>query len=104
VSAETLAAQAAALTCLAGLAVGRPALPAAYITISGHSPREVSVQLSTPAAVEAWREALGGDPERLVVDRIGDQPSLEFTATAYGIRFSVYATYTPAHVLAGDAA
>ncbi|MFD7458687.1 MULTISPECIES: hypothetical protein [unclassified Streptomyces] len=103
-SAETLAAQAAAFTCLAGLAVGRPALPAAYITISGHSPREVSVQLRDPSAVEAWREALDVAPERVVADRIGDRPSLEFTATAYGIDFHVYATYTPASVPAGGAA
>ncbi|MFJ8717977.1 hypothetical protein ACIRD9_33215 [Streptomyces violaceus] len=102
-SAETLATQAAALTCLAGLAVGRPNLPAAYITVSGHTPGEVSVQPAGPSAVEAWREALGVDPEQLVADRIGDQPSLEFTATAYGIKFSVYTTYTPARVPAEGA-
>ncbi|MGW0187345.1 hypothetical protein ACWDV7_16490 [Streptomyces sp. NPDC003362] len=103
-SAETLAAQAAVLTGLAGLAVRWPGLPAAYITASQYAPREVSVQLRDLAAVEAWREALNVAPERVIADRIGDRPSLEFTATAYGIDFHVYATYTPASVQAGGAA
>ncbi|MFF7748798.1 hypothetical protein ACFZCP_05985 [Streptomyces sp. NPDC007971] len=102
-NAETLATQAAVLTCLAGLAVGHPNLPGAYLTISRYTPGEVAVQLESPAAVEAWREALGVDPDKVVADRIGTQPSLEFDATAYGIDFHVYATYQPAPTEAGAA-
>ncbi|NEV90127.1 hypothetical protein GUR47_26235 [Streptomyces tendae] len=103
-SAETLAAQAATLTSLAGLAIGRPGLPAAYFTLSQYAPRSVSVQLRDPSAVEAWREALGVAPDRVIADRIGVRPSLEFRATACGIDFHVYAAYTPATVPAGGAA
>ncbi|WP_328735331.1 hypothetical protein [Streptomyces bobili] len=102
-SAENLAEQAAVITCLTGLAVGHPNLPAAYVTISRHAPRELHVQLDSPSKVEAWREALGVDAALLVVDRIGDRPSLEFDATAFGIDFHVYTTYQPATVEAGAA-
>ncbi|MFF8995746.1 hypothetical protein ACF09H_38610 [Streptomyces sp. NPDC014983] len=100
----TMAAQAPVLTCLATLAIARPDLPAAYLTVSAHGTRQVSVQLDGPAAVEAWREALGVAPDVVVADWIGGRPSLEFTATAYGIKFEVYATYTPATTTAGEAA
>ncbi|SFY53192.1 hypothetical protein [Streptomyces sp. F-1] len=103
-STPTLAAQSPVLTCLATLALARPDLPAAYLTVSAHSARDVSVQLDSPAAVEAWREALGAAPDAVVADWIGGRPSLEFTATAYGIKFEVYATYTPATTTAGEAA
>lgn len=103
-STPALAAQAPVLTCLATLAIARPDLPPAYFTVSRHGTREVSVQLDGPAAVEAWREALGADPDTVVNARIGARPSLEFTATAYGITFQVYATYVPATVTAGEAA
>jgi hypothetical protein len=103
VSAENLAAQAALFTCLAGLAVGHPNLPAAYVTISQHAPRELSVQLDSPSKVEAWREALGVDAGLLVVDRIGTRPSLEFNATVFGIAFHVYAAYDQAVAEAGPA-
>ncbi|MGW2821807.1 hypothetical protein ACWC24_12475 [Streptomyces sp. NPDC001443] len=95
-STATLADQSAVFTCLAGLAATRPGLPAAYLTVSRHSPRELSVQLDSPAALEAWREALAVDPGRVVADRIGDRPSLEFTTRAFGVDFHVYAIYTPA--------
>ncbi|MFM9492120.1 hypothetical protein ACKI1Q_00530 [Streptomyces galilaeus] len=102
-SAENLAEQAALFTCLAGLAVGHPNLPAAYVTISRHASRELSVQLDSPSKVEAWREALGVDAALLVVDRIGNRSSLEFDATAFGVDFHVYATYQPAPIEAGAA-
>ncbi|MGW3148383.1 hypothetical protein ACWDG1_27685 [Streptomyces sp. NPDC001177] len=102
-SVETLGAQAALFTCLAGLAVGHPNLPAAYITISRQAPRELSVQLDSPAAVEAWREALGVDPALVVAERLGNRPSLEFDASAYGVDFHVYAAYQQATAEAGAA-
>ncbi|WP_217234960.1 hypothetical protein [Streptomyces sp. AC555_RSS877] len=102
-SAESLAAQAAVITCLAGLAVGHPNLPAAYFTISRHGPRELSVQLDSPSKVEAWREALGVDAALVSVDRLGERASLEFNATAYGVDFHVYAAYEQATVEAGAA-
>ncbi len=102
-SAESLAAQAAVITCLAGLAVGRPDLPAGYFTISRHGPRELSVQLDSPSKVEAWREALGVDAALVRVDRLGNRVSLEFNATAYGVDFHVYAAYEQATVEAGAA-
>lgn len=100
----TLSTQAPVLTCLVTLATVHPGLPAAYITVSQYASRELSVQLNNPAAVEAWREALGVAPDAVVADRIGDRPSLEFTATAYGIKFHVYAAYVPATAAAGGAA
>ncbi|MFF8968683.1 hypothetical protein [Streptomyces sp. NPDC014995] len=103
-SVQNLAAQAATITCLAGLAVAHPHLPGAYITVSQHSPRALSVQLDSPAALEAWREALGVDAGLVVADRIGDRPSLEFEATVYGVDFRVYAVYTAATASAGGAA
>ncbi|MFM9495494.1 hypothetical protein ACKI1Q_17970 [Streptomyces galilaeus] len=102
-TAENLAAQAALFTCLAGLAVGRPDLPAAYVTISRFAPRELSVQLDSPSKVEAWREALGADSDLVRVDRIGNRSSLEFDASAFGIAFHVYATYEQAVAEAGTA-
>ncbi|MGW1722334.1 hypothetical protein ACWCQK_05260 [Streptomyces sp. NPDC002306] len=100
-SAESLAAQAAAITCLAGLAVRRPHLPAAYIVLSDHAPRELIVQLDSPVAVELWREALCVDPGRMRVNLIGDQLSLGFDASAYGLDFRVYAVFESAVVEAG---
>ncbi|MFG2128340.1 hypothetical protein ACGFNV_11130 [Streptomyces sp. NPDC048751] len=102
-SAETLAEQAALITCLAGLAVGHPHLPAAYITISRHAPRELNVQLDSVSKVEAWREALGVDADLVCVDRLGDRSSLEFDATVHGVDFHVYTTYVSAAVEAGAA-
>ncbi|MFG2948836.1 hypothetical protein [Streptomyces adustus] len=91
-----LADQSVVFTCLAGLAVTHPNLPAPYLTLSRHLPQEVAVQLDSPAAVEAWREVLGVAPDRVVADRIGDRPSLEFKSRAFGVHFFVYAVYTPA--------
>ncbi|WP_263167171.1 hypothetical protein [Streptomyces sp. SCSIO ZS0520] len=94
----TLADQAATLACLANLAVGHPNLPAAYITTSRFTPRELSVQLDSPGKVEAWREALGIPAESVFESRIGNRQSLEFRASAYGVLFHVYAAYLPATV------
>ena len=91
-----MAAQAATLTCLAGLAVSHPNLPSAYITLSRHVPNELSVQLDSPSKVEAWREVLNVSTDKVFVDVIGGQPSLEFDATVYGVAFHVYAVYNPA--------
>ncbi|MET7881816.1 hypothetical protein [Streptomyces avermitilis] len=102
-SAETLGEQAAVITCLAGLAVGHPTLPAGYFTISRHGLRELGVQLDSPGKVEAWREALGVDTAAVVVDRIGNGASLEFDATVYGVDFHVYAIYEQATSEAGAA-
>ncbi|KPI26653.1 hypothetical protein OV320_6322 [Actinobacteria bacterium OV320] len=102
-SAESLGEQAAVITCLAGLAVGHPTLPAAYITVSRHAPGELSVQLDSPGKVEAWREALGVDASLVRVDRIGTRSSLEFDATVYGVDFHVYADYEQATSEAGAA-
>lgn len=100
-SASTMAAQVATLTCLAGIAVSHPNLPGAYIAASQHTPNELSVQLGSPSALEAWREALGVPADCVIADRIGDRPSLEFDATVYRIKFHVYATYEPTTVEAG---
>lgn len=100
---QSLAAQAPVFTCLATLAIAHPDLPAAYLTVSKHGTRELGVQLDSPTAVEAWREALGVAPDVVVADWIGGRPSLEFTATVYGIKFQVYATYTPATATAQEA-
>ncbi|MET8981041.1 hypothetical protein ABZX85_36105 [Streptomyces sp. NPDC004539] len=102
-SARTLASQAAALRFLADLAETRPDLPGAYLPVSRHLPRELSVQLDSPGDLEAWREALGVAPDAVVADRIGERPSLEFHANTSGFTFHVYATYTPAAVPAGGA-
>jgi len=88
-----MAAQAATLTCLAGLAVSHPNLPRAYIALSRHVPNALSVQLDSPSKVEAWREVLNVPTDKVFVDVIGDQPSLEFDATVYGVAFHVYAVY-----------
>lgn len=102
-SAESLGEQAAVITCLAGLAVGHPTLPAGFFTISRHGPGELSVQLDSPGKVEAWREALGVDAGLVRVDRIGNRASLEFDATVYGVDFHVYAVYEQATSEAGAA-
>ncbi|MEX3100327.1 MULTISPECIES: hypothetical protein [unclassified Streptomyces] len=103
-SAGTLASQAAALRFLANLAETRPDLPGAYLPVGQHLPREVAVQLDSPGDVEAWREALSVGPEAVVADRIGGRPSLEFYADTSGLKFHVYAVYTPVAPLAGGAA
>ncbi|MFJ1973096.1 hypothetical protein ACIO93_31005 [Streptomyces sp. NPDC087903] len=92
-SAETLAGQAAVSTCLAGLAIGHPNLPAAYITLSQHTPRELGVQLDSPSKLEAWREALGVDVGLVRARRVGEQESLAFDARVYGVDFHVHAVY-----------
>ncbi|MER5916960.1 hypothetical protein ABT124_43075 [Streptomyces sp. NPDC001982] len=97
-SAETLAAQAATLTCLAGIAVSHPSLPGAYFVVSSITPNKLTVQLDSPSEVEAWRDALGVSAEEIYTRRIGAQPSIEFEATAYGVTFHVWATYEPATV------
>ncbi|MGD3107556.1 hypothetical protein [Streptomyces sp. YGL11-2] len=102
-SAGTMAAQAATLTCLAGIAVSHPDLPGAYFTASRIVPNELSVQLDSPSKVEAWREALNVPVEKVFADRIGDRPSLEFRATVYRVAFHVYAVYEVAAVEAGAA-
>ncbi|WP_075737630.1 hypothetical protein [Streptomyces acidiscabies] len=103
-SAGTLASQAAALRFLADLAETRPDLPGAYLPVGQHLPRDVAVQLDSPGDVEAWREALGVDPDAVVADRIGDRPSLEFHANTSGLKLHVYAIYTPATAWVGGAA
>jgi hypothetical protein len=103
VSAENLATQAAAATCLAGLAVGHPKLPAAFITISQHMPGELKVQLDSPSEVEAWREALGVDADLVRVGRLGERAALRFDARVYGVDFHVYAAYEQAATEAGAA-
>ncbi|MBZ4319394.1 hypothetical protein [Streptomyces huiliensis] len=90
---QALAMQAPVLARLAELAVSYPSLPGAYFCISRHCPRELSVQLDGPVAVEAWREALDVPVEEVVMRRLGDRPSLEFRAAAYGLWFHVYAVY-----------
>ncbi|MFE6686590.1 hypothetical protein ACFVFQ_08930 [Streptomyces sp. NPDC057743] len=102
-SAATMAAQAATLKCLAGIAVSYPNLPGAYFTASSVVPNELSVQLDSPSKVEAWRVALNVPVEKVFMDRIGDQLSLEFRATAYRVAFHVYAVYDAATVEAGAA-
>ncbi|MFI1029830.1 hypothetical protein [Streptomyces sp. NPDC020951] len=102
-SAENLSEQAAVITCLAGLAVGHPNLPAGYFTVSRHGARELSVQLDSPSKVEAWREALGVDAGLLRVERFGGRASLEFDATVFGVDFHVYAAYEQAAAEAGAA-
>lgn len=102
-SAENLGEQAAVITCLAGLAVGHPTLPAGYFVVSWHVPGELIVQLDSPCKVEAWREALGVDTDRVRVGRCGEQASLEFKATMYGVDFHVYAVYEQATAEAGAA-
>ena len=91
-TARTMGEQTPVLTCLAELAARHPELPGAYITISRFIPNELSVQLDNPDKVKAWREALGISAEKVFKDRIGNRPSLEFRACAYGVMFHVYAT------------
>ncbi|MFG2226135.1 hypothetical protein [Streptomyces sp. NPDC048644] len=90
-SAGTMAAQAPALSCLAGIAVSHPDLPGAYLVSSQVTANALTVQLKHPAHVEAWREALDVPAEALFMSRIGDQSSLEFQARRYEVVWHVYA-------------
>ncbi|MET7387155.1 hypothetical protein ACFYPT_20900 [Streptomyces sp. NPDC005529] len=94
-SSAALSEQATVLVALAGLAVSHPNLPGAYFSTSEILPRELAVQLDSPSKVEAWRTALNVPVEKVVLRRRGEQATLKFQATVYGIAFTVYAVYDP---------
>lgn len=90
-----LSEQATVLVALAGLAVSHPNLPGAYFSTSEILPRELAVQLDSPSKVEAWRAALNVPVEKVALRQRGEQATLKFEATVYGVEFTVYAVYDP---------
>jgi hypothetical protein len=85
VSAGTLREQQQAFAALDALAIAWPDLPAPYVTVHGHTPQQVGLQLDSPQEFEAWRSALGANPQDVVAHCRSRDAWLSVETRAHGV-------------------
>nr|WSX78217.1 hypothetical protein OH826_32855 [Streptomyces sp. NBC_00899] len=98
-SPELVAAQTNALGTLLRLIDAHPELPGAYFVSHCFEPQRVDVQLDSPSALEAWREALNLPTDAIEPKAFPDpdRRELEVSAVIGTATIRVYAIFTPAH-------
>lgn len=69
--------QESVIVALAAMAEAFGHLPGAYIMVHRIPPVQVKLQLSSPAAFEQWRQALGIDPESVELHTYNGETWLE---------------------------
>jgi hypothetical protein len=89
----TIAAQATALHVLAHLADAHPDLPGAYVVTHSVFPKQVDIQLDSPADLETWRETLGVTTDAVALRHYDATRQLAFTAPLGTTQLRVYASF-----------
>ena len=89
----TISAQTAALHVLAHLADAHPDLPGAYVVSHSVFPKQIDIQLDSPAYLETWRDTLGVATDAVALKHYDARHHLEFAAPLGTIQLRVYASF-----------